>query len=184
MNFLSNVLREDGGFEYKKAIVDSILILIKDIPDAKEPGLGHLCEFIEASPMHMPHQCHMYSTLCIACPRQRAVSCLLSRSSSKLAISELMAACMVLLEGSTVDAAYEAQLMLPSKLEPELKEYSIAGLRVHVPQHPDPAPAGCGGAENEGARQVHPLHLQPHHPRERDRARRSRLLPRQVWRAG
>ena len=47
MNFLSNVLREDGGFEYKKAIVDSILILIKDIPDAKEPGLGHLCEFIE-----------------------------------------------------------------------------------------------------------------------------------------
>lgn len=48
MNFLSNVLREDGGFEYKKAIVDSILILIKDIPDAKEPGLGHLCEFIEA----------------------------------------------------------------------------------------------------------------------------------------
>lgn len=49
MNFLSNVLREDGGFEYKKAIVDSILILIKDIPDAKEPGLGHLCEFIEVS---------------------------------------------------------------------------------------------------------------------------------------
>ena len=48
MNFLSNVLREDGGFEYKRAIVDSILILIKDIPDAKEPGLAHLCEFIEA----------------------------------------------------------------------------------------------------------------------------------------
>lgn len=47
MNFLSNVLREDGGFEYKRAIVDSILILIKDIPDAKEPGLAHLCEFIE-----------------------------------------------------------------------------------------------------------------------------------------
>ncbi|KAK9828743.1 hypothetical protein WJX72_001875 [[Myrmecia] bisecta] len=47
MNFLSNVLREDGGFEYKKAIVDSILILIREIPDAKEPGLGHLCEFIE-----------------------------------------------------------------------------------------------------------------------------------------
>ena len=26
MNFLSNVLREDGGFEYKKAIVDAILV--------------------------------------------------------------------------------------------------------------------------------------------------------------
>ena len=49
MNFLSNVLREDGGFEYKKVIVDSILILIKEIPEAKEPGLGHLCEFIEVS---------------------------------------------------------------------------------------------------------------------------------------
>ena len=47
MNFLSNVLREDGGFEYKKVIVDSILILIREIPEAKEPGLGHLCEFIE-----------------------------------------------------------------------------------------------------------------------------------------
>ncbi len=50
MNFLSNVLREDGGFEYKKAIVDSILILIREIPDAKESGLSHLCEFIEVRP--------------------------------------------------------------------------------------------------------------------------------------
>ncbi|KAH7294192.1 hypothetical protein KP509_28G060100 [Ceratopteris richardii] len=47
MNFLSNILREEGGFEYKTAIVDSILILIRDIPDAKESGLSHLCEFIE-----------------------------------------------------------------------------------------------------------------------------------------
>ncbi|RYR49039.1 hypothetical protein HN51_051753 [Arachis hypogaea] len=28
MNFLSNILREEGGFDYKKAIVDSIVILI------------------------------------------------------------------------------------------------------------------------------------------------------------
>ncbi|XP_047320129.1 coatomer subunit gamma-2 [Impatiens glandulifera] len=47
MNFLSSILREEGGFEYKKAIVDSIVILIRDIPDAKENGLLHLCEFIE-----------------------------------------------------------------------------------------------------------------------------------------
>ncbi|XP_073150241.1 coatomer subunit gamma-like isoform X2 [Henckelia pumila] len=47
MNFLSIILREEGGFEYKKAIVDSIVILIRDIPDAKESGLLHLCEFIE-----------------------------------------------------------------------------------------------------------------------------------------
>ncbi len=47
MNFLSNILREEGGFEYKKAIVDSILILVRQIPDAKDSGLSHLCEFIE-----------------------------------------------------------------------------------------------------------------------------------------
>eukprot|EP00983_Pelagomonas_calceolata_P032056 1006448-Pelagomonas_calceolata.AAC.1 len=29
MNFLSNVLREEGGFEYKKAIVHTILQLIQ-----------------------------------------------------------------------------------------------------------------------------------------------------------
>jgi len=47
MNFLSNVLREEGGFEYKKSIINSILMLIRDIPDAREAGLAHLCEFIE-----------------------------------------------------------------------------------------------------------------------------------------
>ncbi|KAM0896208.1 hypothetical protein ACQ4PT_023337 [Festuca glaucescens] len=47
MIFLSNSLREEGGFEYKKAIVDSIVTLISAIPDAKEMGLLHLCEFIE-----------------------------------------------------------------------------------------------------------------------------------------
>eukprot|EP00741_Cyanophora_paradoxa_P012774 tig00020629_g12339.t1 len=47
MTFLSTILREEGGFEYKKAIVDSILAIIDQIPDAKEGGLGHLCEFIE-----------------------------------------------------------------------------------------------------------------------------------------
>lgn len=27
--------------------MNSILVLIHDIPDAREPGLAHLCEFIE-----------------------------------------------------------------------------------------------------------------------------------------
>eukprot|EP00887_Chlorella_sp_A99_P007682 scaffold20.g7682.t1 len=47
MSFLSTVLREDGGFEYKQAIVGAILALIRDIPEAKEMGLAQLCEFIE-----------------------------------------------------------------------------------------------------------------------------------------
>ncbi|EKX51930.1 coatomer subunit gammma [Guillardia theta CCMP2712] len=47
INFLSTILREEGGFEFKKAITDTMLALINDIPDAVEPGLLHLCEFIE-----------------------------------------------------------------------------------------------------------------------------------------
>jgi coatomer protein complex subunit gamma len=47
MTFLSNVLREEGGFQYKKAIVDTILVIINKVGEAKEAGLAHLCEFIE-----------------------------------------------------------------------------------------------------------------------------------------
>jgi len=47
MQFLASVLREEGGFDFKKSIVESILLLIREIPEAKEAGLGHLCEFIE-----------------------------------------------------------------------------------------------------------------------------------------
>ena len=36
-----------GGFEYKKAIVDSIITIIEENAEAKEAGLAHLCEFIE-----------------------------------------------------------------------------------------------------------------------------------------
>uniref|UniRef100_A0A8C8GI09 Coatomer subunit gamma n=1 Tax=Oncorhynchus tshawytscha TaxID=74940 RepID=A0A8C8GI09_ONCTS len=47
MNFLSNMLRDDGGFEYKRAIVDCIISIIEENPESKETGLAHLCEFIE-----------------------------------------------------------------------------------------------------------------------------------------
>ncbi|XP_052780157.1 coatomer subunit gamma-2-like [Mya arenaria] len=47
MNFLSSMLRDEGGFDYKKAIVDSIITIIEDNSEAKEAGLAHLCEFIE-----------------------------------------------------------------------------------------------------------------------------------------
>ena len=36
-----------GGFEYKRAIVDSIISIIEENTEAKEAGLAHLCEFIE-----------------------------------------------------------------------------------------------------------------------------------------
>ena len=47
MNFLASMLRDDGGYEYKRAIVNTIIAIIEDNPDAKEAGLSHLCEFIE-----------------------------------------------------------------------------------------------------------------------------------------
>ncbi len=47
MSFLSSMLRDEGGFDYKKAIVDTIISIIEENPEAKEAGLAHLCEFIE-----------------------------------------------------------------------------------------------------------------------------------------
>jgi coatomer protein complex subunit gamma len=47
LGFLSNILREEGGFDYKKSIVDTILSIFNDLPATKETGLSHLCEFIE-----------------------------------------------------------------------------------------------------------------------------------------
>lgn len=40
-------LAYQGGFEYKRAIVDCIISIIEENPESKESGLAHLCEFIE-----------------------------------------------------------------------------------------------------------------------------------------
>ena len=47
MAFLASALREEGGFIFKKAIVDALIDVIDNVSDAKERGLDHLCEFIE-----------------------------------------------------------------------------------------------------------------------------------------
>ncbi|XP_077547491.1 coat protein (coatomer) gamma isoform X3 [Haemaphysalis longicornis] len=47
MTFLASMLRDEGGFEYKRAIVDTVIHIIEDSPEAKDVGLSHLCEFIE-----------------------------------------------------------------------------------------------------------------------------------------
>lgn len=49
LNFLASSLREDGGYKFKKAIVDSMLLILADVPEATEVALEHLCEFIEDS---------------------------------------------------------------------------------------------------------------------------------------
>uniref|UniRef100_A0A7S1GAC4 Coatomer subunit gamma n=1 Tax=Bicosoecida sp. CB-2014 TaxID=1486930 RepID=A0A7S1GAC4_9STRA len=45
--YLADALREEGGYDFKKAILDSMMELIDKIPDAKTEGLFQLCEFIE-----------------------------------------------------------------------------------------------------------------------------------------
>jgi len=47
LNFLATALRDDGGYEYKKAITDTLITFVTDIPESKEFALAHLCEFIE-----------------------------------------------------------------------------------------------------------------------------------------
>jgi coatomer protein complex subunit gamma len=47
VGFMSNFLREEGGFEFKKTIVNAIVTLIKAVPETAESSLLHLCEFIE-----------------------------------------------------------------------------------------------------------------------------------------
>lgn len=47
LNFLSGVLRDEGGYDFKRAVVEAIFDMIKYISDSKEAALAHLCEFIE-----------------------------------------------------------------------------------------------------------------------------------------
>ena len=39
LTFLSGMLRDEGGFDYKKAIVESIFAIIENNPESKENGL-------------------------------------------------------------------------------------------------------------------------------------------------
>ncbi|OJA20668.1 secretion protein [Rhizopogon vesiculosus] len=45
--FLSGVLRDEGGYDFKRAVVEAMFDMIKFIADCKEQALSHLCEFIE-----------------------------------------------------------------------------------------------------------------------------------------
>lgn len=47
VGFLSIVLREEGGYEFKQSIVNSVVSLIKKAPETAESSLLILCEFID-----------------------------------------------------------------------------------------------------------------------------------------
>ncbi|KIP11750.1 hypothetical protein PHLGIDRAFT_17901 [Phlebiopsis gigantea 11061_1 CR5-6] len=47
LSFLSGVLRDEGGYDFKRAVVEAMFDMITFIGDCKEQALSHLCEFIE-----------------------------------------------------------------------------------------------------------------------------------------
>ena len=47
IEFLGSILREEGGYEYKRKTVESICEILNSIPESREIGLLQLCEFIE-----------------------------------------------------------------------------------------------------------------------------------------
>lgn len=47
MTFLSSNLREDGSVDFKTDLVEALMLIIGQVPAAREVGLTHLCEFIE-----------------------------------------------------------------------------------------------------------------------------------------
>ncbi|KAI7862746.1 adaptin N terminal region-domain-containing protein [Spinellus fusiger] len=47
MSFLSGVLRDEGGYDFKKAVVEAMFDMVKYIPESKDTALSYLCEFIE-----------------------------------------------------------------------------------------------------------------------------------------
>ncbi|KKK12806.1 hypothetical protein ARAM_004730 [Aspergillus rambellii] len=47
LSFLSGILRDEGGYDFKRSVVESMFDLIKFVPESKEDALAHLCEFIE-----------------------------------------------------------------------------------------------------------------------------------------
>ena len=47
LSFLSGVLRDEGGYDFKSAVVEAIFDMVKFIKECREAALAHLCEFIE-----------------------------------------------------------------------------------------------------------------------------------------
>ncbi|WFD35993.1 coatomer subunit gamma [Malassezia cuniculi] len=47
LGFLADVLRDEGGYEFKRAVVEAIFDMVRSTGSNKETALAHLCEFIE-----------------------------------------------------------------------------------------------------------------------------------------
>lgn len=47
LSFLSGVLRDEGGYEFKRTVIEAIFDMVRYVTSSKEIALAHLCEFIE-----------------------------------------------------------------------------------------------------------------------------------------
>ena len=47
LGFLAGVLRDEGGYEFKRSVVEAIFSMARYVQGSKEAALSHLCEFIE-----------------------------------------------------------------------------------------------------------------------------------------
>lgn len=45
--FLVDILKDDGGFEFKNSIVEALFDMIYFVPESRDLALENLCEFIE-----------------------------------------------------------------------------------------------------------------------------------------
>ncbi|ETW27921.1 hypothetical protein PFTANZ_03579 [Plasmodium falciparum Tanzania (2000708)] len=52
LNFLSNNLRDDESYQFKASTIDSIILIITNLPNAEETAILQLCEFIEDCEYH------------------------------------------------------------------------------------------------------------------------------------
>ena len=47
LGFLAGILRDEGGYEFKRCVVEAIFAMARYVRGCKEAALSHLCEFIE-----------------------------------------------------------------------------------------------------------------------------------------
>lgn len=47
LKFLSSILRDEGGYDFKLSVVNTIIDVMKKVKECRETALFHLCEFIE-----------------------------------------------------------------------------------------------------------------------------------------
>eukprot|EP00759_Apiculatamorpha_spiralis_P021755 PhF_6_TR26327/c0_g1_i1/m.37857/K17267/COPG; coatomer subunit gamma len=94
LQFLSEILKAEGGVDFKRTILETIITLMEKVPQAKESGITHLCDFIQDSEHSVltarvvhylgqegptsanPHRCmrHIYSRILLETPVVRAAA--------------------------------------------------------------------------------------------------------------